>query len=104
MGEVNDICIDDVGTVCDKLGEMVVFFDNDNVDVFFSDKDIDADIDAEVGDFTWFPEPTVQDNNNFKWFAVEVYFCLPMFAFFSAIFGDNCLLMDFSMIVDLIEL
>ena len=35
LGDVNDVCIDDVGVVCDKLGETIDFFNEDNVNVFF---------------------------------------------------------------------
>ena len=89
FGDVNDVCIDDVGVVCDKLGEIVVFFDNDDVNVFFDNDNINANIDAEVGYLTWFPEPTAQDNNNFKQFNAALFFCLPMFAFFAALFGND---------------
>ena len=104
LGDVYDFCINDVGVVCNKLGETVVFFDNDNVNAFFDDNNVNANIDAEVGDLTRFPEPAAQDNGNFKQFDVAVFFCLPMFALFAVIFGNNCLLMDFPMIVDSVEL
>ena len=80
LGDVNDVCINDVGVVCDKLGETVVFFDDNNVDVFFDNNNADANIDADVGDSTRFPEPAAQDNNDFKQFDVAVFFayrCLP---------------------------
>ena len=35
LGDVNDVCIDDVGVVCNNFGETEVFLDDDNVGVFF---------------------------------------------------------------------
>jgi hypothetical protein len=89
LGDVYYFCIDDVGVVCNELGETIVFFDNDDVDVFFDNVDVNADFDAEVGDSTRSPEPTAQDNGDFKQFDAMFFFCLLMFAFFAALFGNN---------------
>ena len=89
LGDVYDFCINDVGVVCNKLGETIVFFDDDNVDVLFDYVDVDADFDAEVGDSTRSPEPTAQDNGDFKQFDAVFFFCLLMFTFLAALFGNN---------------
>jgi len=77
----------DVGVVCNELGE--TFFNYNDVNVFFEDVDVEANFDAEVGDSTRSPEPTAQDNDDFKQFDAVFFFCLLMFAFFAALFGDD---------------
>jgi hypothetical protein len=66
LGDVNEVCIDDVGVVCNELGETIVFFDDNDVDVFFDNVDVKANFDAEVGYTTCSPEPTALDNDYFK--------------------------------------
>ena len=89
LGDVYDFCINDVGVVCNKLGETIVFFNGDDVDVFFDNVDVKSDFDAEVGYTTCSPEPTAQDNDDFKQFNAVLLFCLLMFAFFASLFGND---------------